>query len=329
MKNKKGANRFFIEDKKGFEMSFAWLFAIIAGIAILFIAIYATSQFIKTRRTEIDVQTTAKLSILLDPLETSLEEGKSSLLSFNSETRIHNDKCYTYGNFGEQSIGISVSSGVGEKWQLPSYGKPQKNKYIFSDSLEENKEFSVFSKPFKMPFKISDLIIFSGQEYCLVQSPGEIKDELESLNIKNVNFTNIKSECHENSKKICFGQSAGCDIAVYGDNYDFSSGYVSKEGENMYYVDSLVYTALFSSPEVYECNVKRLMLRLANLCLVYKDKIKILEKKDCSSLLDRDLIELSNLASSLNSSRSLLLVQEKAQEIGQINEAAECKLYEE
>jgi len=311
-----------MKNKKGLEMSFSWMFAIIAGIAILFIAIYATSQFIKTRRTEIDIQTAAKLAILLDPLETSLESGKSSLLSFDSETRIYN-KCESYGNFGEQSIGIAKSSRIGEKWQEPAYGKPQYNKYIFSQDVEEAKEFYVISKPLNFPFKISDIIIFSGREYCFIQSPEEIKDELEDLGIKNINFTDKKSECSDKSTKVCFGQSAGCDIAVYGDTYDFSTGYVKNQGRELEYADGLLYAAIFSSPDIYDCNVKRLMLRLVNLCLIYKDKIEILEKRECSSLLDSHLSDMINLANSNN----LLTIKDEANEIEQINEVAECKVY--
>lgn len=310
-----------MRNKKAFEMSFATIFSIIAGIAILFLAIYAASQFFKTRQTEIDTQTAAKLAILLDPLETSLEAGKSSLLSFSSETKIYNDRCYTYGYFGEQSIGVSASK------QKPSYGKAQHNKYIFSQEIEEGKEFSVFTKPFKMPFKVSDLIIFSSKEYCFVQAPEEIEDELQELGIKNVYFTEIKSNCSKNSKKVCFSGYSGCDIAVYGNNYEFSSGYVAKEGKNLYYAGPLIYSAIFSSPSVYECNVKRLMLRLVNLGAIYRDEIKILEKQGCSSLLDSHLSELNSLANGLNSSRSLSLVQEKAEEIDRINEAAECGVY--
>ena len=106
-------------NKKAFEMSFAWIFAIIAGISILFLAIYGTTQAIKTRNYEIDTQTSDKLAILLNPLETSMEFSKSSIVRFGEVTKIFNDKCYTYGNFGQQSIGISS----GEKEQ--SYGKPQ------------------------------------------------------------------------------------------------------------------------------------------------------------------------------------------------------------
>ena len=188
----------------------------------------------------------------------------------------------------------------------------------------EIKEFSVFSKPFNMPFKISDLIFFSGQKYCFIQAPEEIKDELQGLNMKNVNFTETNNDCSEDSKKICFASSAGCDTAVYS-NGNFESGYINKEGKTLYYVGPLIYAALFSSPEIYECNVKRLMLRLTNLCFVYKDKIKILEKKDCSSLLDSHLTEMINLAR--DDSQSLLAVKDKAEEIEQINKAAVCKVF--
>ncbi len=186
----------FLNHKRAFEMNFVWIFAIIVGAVVLFLAIYATSKFVETRRYEIDIQTSNKLAILLDPLETSLEMGKSSVINFGSEARIYNDKCYTYGSFGEQRIGVSVSSGVGGKWKSPAYGKPLYNKYIFSQNIEQNRQFSVFLKPFKMPFKVSDLIIFSGEEYCFIRAPEDIKDELKYM-MKNVNF-----ECKFYRKQI-------------------------------------------------------------------------------------------------------------------------------
>jgi len=311
-------------NKKGFEMSFTWIFSIIAGAAILFLAIYAASQFIKTHGQEIDTQTSVKLAILLDPLETSLESGKRSIIDFGANTKIYNDKCYTYGNFGEQSIGILTSQGRNAR---PSYGKPQYNKHIFSQNIEEGKEFSVFSKPFALPFKVSDLIFFSGREYCFVQTPESIREELEGLGIMNVNFTESKASCKDGSQKVCFGQSSGCEIAVYGNNYDFSSGYLIKEGKTLYFTDSLIYGAIFSSPSVYECNVKRLSLRLANLGEVYLDKIKILDNINCNSLMDSSLNEIITLARNLNSSQQLFVIKEKADETEKINEAAECKVY--
>lgn len=312
-------------NKKAFEMNFAWIFSIVVGAVILFLAIYSASKLVSTERYKIDTETAAKLSILLDPLETSLESGKSSIITFSSETRIYNE-CFDYGNFGKQTISLSSKSRIGKEWQKPGGDTSLYNKYIFSDSLEQSEQFSIFTKPLKMPFKISDLIFLSGQEYCFIQSPEEIKDELEGLGIKNIHFTDKKSNCSETSKKVCFGQSSECDIAVYGSGNDFGSGYVSKEGKSLYYTGPLIYGALFSSPEVYECNIKRLMLRLINLCIIHKEKINMMEKRECSSILDSHLISMISLAQT-NSSRGLLAVQQKADEIERINDAALCKVF--
>ena len=102
--------------------------------------------------------------------------------------------------------------------------------------------------------------------------------------------------------------------------------YVEKEGKTLYYEGPLIYAALFSTPEVYECNVKRLMLRLASLCSIYRDKIKILQKRECNSLLDIHLSELAGLADNLESSEQLLVVKTKAEEIEIINNV-ECPIF--
>jgi hypothetical protein len=59
-------------NKQGIEMGFSWIFAIIVGVVILFLAIYTTTRIIGTSRYELDTETAKKISILIDPLETSL-----------------------------------------------------------------------------------------------------------------------------------------------------------------------------------------------------------------------------------------------------------------
>lgn len=311
-------------NKKAFEMSFSTIFAIIVGAVVLFLAIYATAKFIGTRRYEIDMQTAAKLSIILDPLETSLESGKKSVISLSSETRVYNDKCNTYGSFGSQRIGVSVSSGFGGKYQKPAYGKEQYNKYIFSEEIAEGKEFGVFIKPLTLPFKVSDLVILSAGEYCFVQALEDIENEVKGLGLGGINFTDSKTECPKTSEIICFESSSGCNISVYG---DMESGKVEKNGKTMYYIDSLIYAAIFSSPEIYECNIKRLTMRLSNLALIYTDKIEVVRRMGCDSTLDMLLISLANEASSADSSQDLFSIQDKADEIGIINSAASCSIF--
>jgi len=300
-------------------MNFAWIFAIIAGAAIIFLAIYAATQYVKTQQYNLDIQTANKLAILIDPLETSLESGKSSVISFSSKARIYNDKCESYGNFGQQSLGVTVS-GVGE-WKEPAYAAPVYNKYIFSDNMEQGKDFSILLKPLNMPFKITDLIIFSSEEYCFVDAPYDVEDEIEDL-LKNVSFVENKRDC-ENVEVVCFSRG-DCDINVIG---NLETGYVSKQGGELYYTENLLYAAIFSSQETYECNVKRLMLRLVNLALIYKDKVKVLGEQGCNSLLDVELNELIAVARNLKSSRDLNKVQKKSKEIDIINNAASCKLW--
>ncbi len=307
--------------KKGFEMNFAWIFSIIVGAAILFLAIYFAARFMGVGETTGNAEAATKLAILIDPLETSIGETRSSLISFNSNVRIYNDRCEEQGNFGKQTIGIALAR-FGGKWSDATYGKPQYNKYIFSNELEEGKEVYIFVKPFEMPFKVSDLLIFISQDYCFIDAPEEIEDELKDMNIEKFQFTDKKSNCSENSNKVCFGSSSGCNISVYGE-YGFKKGYVSKEERKLDYVDNLLYAAIFSSPEAYECNVERLKKRLINLCLIYKDKISILQSNGCNSELGSHLDELVNLAGNSN----LVNIQEKAEQIEIINSAAQCNLW--
>src|SRR3989344_6408770 len=311
-----------MKNKRGFEMSFAWMFAIIAGAVILFLAIYFASKMISSERFAVDAQTSAQLSILLDPLETSVEAGKASTIIFNKEMRIYNDRCDVSGNFGYQEIGTTAQSGLGKKWQEPAYGKELYNKYLFSQEIEQDKEFFVFSMPFEFPFKISDLIGFSADKYCFLEATNNIKEGLEGLNLENVQFTDSKLNCSEGSKIVCFkGDIGSCDIVVYESS-------VVKDSKVLFYTGNLVYAALFSDAEVYECNVKRLInLRLVNLALVYKDKIEFVQQRGCDSLLEIPLTNLISSAQNLNSSRDLLALQASADEIGKINENAVCKIY--
>ncbi len=311
-----------MRNKKALEMNFSTIFSIIAGIAILTLAIYFATQLVNQGEERTNAQTSAALSILLDPLETSMGESNSNKLTFGTKTRIYNDKCATTGNFGEQRIGTSSLSF--NKWTEPTYGKRQYNKYIFSQETEEGKELYVFVKPLYLPYKISDLIIITGDEYCFINTPTTVKKELQGLNLENIHFTNTKTNCSLESKKVCFSTSTDCDITIYGE-YGFTQGYVSKQGEKLEYANNLLYPAIFSSPKVYECNVQRLKMRLINLALIYKEEIKVLQRRNCNSNLDSHLTELINLA---NSNASLTYLQEKSEQINTINNAEDCKIFE-
>jgi hypothetical protein len=195
-----------MKNKKGFEFSFGWLFAIIVGSVIIFLAVYASVKLVGTERKAQDTASAKELEIILTPVETGFETAKAvAPIRFPSETRIYNN-CSARGNFGEQEISIASSLGLGKKWQAPGTPVLFYNKYIFSSSIAEGKEFYVFSKPFKMPYKIADplFMISNKEKYCFVNAPNDIYDEVNKLGLKGIYLNESVTDCIRGSKKVCF-----------------------------------------------------------------------------------------------------------------------------
>ena len=306
-----------MKNKRGYlQISFAWLFAIIVGGTILFLAIFLSTKLIRTEQTSISAQTGKEIGVLLNPLETSFEVWKTTSLSLPTETRIYN-KCHDNGIFGRQIIQISQKSF--NKWTETDIDVGFSNKYIFLEEYVEGKNFYIFSKPFKFPFKVSDLIYMtsSSEKYCFIDAPEDIKEEISILNQENL----LVEDCeNSNSIKVCF-DGDNCDINIA--NY---SQYVEKDGERLYFEgDALMYAAIFSEPEVYECQIKRLMQRVKNLALLYRDKANfIYQKSGCPSNLN--LLPLINFADNLEDSKDLRLASYIIEEIKEQNTGV-CQLW--
>lgn len=321
-------------NKKGFEFSFSWLFAILAGATILFLAVYGAVKIAGTSRYQVDTMTAKQLSIIFEPMETGLASAKKpGTINLKDETRVYN-KCFDEGNFGMQKI--SLSSKIFGGWKKPSADIPITNKYVFSSSIEQGKSLYLLSKTFKMPFKVSELIFMTSKNYCFVNAPEEIKEEISGLELENIKLDNCTKET-----KVCFSSfGSNCEIKVSGScpgcNTEYDKGMVSKDGETIDYASfeadgnvdrSLMYAAIFSDKKIYECNFKRLMKRLVQESLIYEDEADFLTGKCGSSI---NLIQLIGKATALQKSytpESLNLLIIAAEEAEKQNEASECKLW--
>lgn len=295
------------------QISFTWLFSIIAGAIILFLVIFMTSKLIGTEQMTLDAKTGKEIGVLLNPVEMGFGSAKSTTITMPVETRII-AKCEEDNKFGKQIINLSQKSFG--KWTKTDIEVKFINKYIFSEN-PEGKTFYIFAKPFELGFKVADLIYMtsSEKEYCFKNAPENIKDEIEFLNQKNL----VTENCQGDSIKICF--SGSCDIEV-----NYNSKYVVKQGNRMYFSDDvLMYAAIFSDREVYECQIKRLMQRAGNLALLYEDKANFVSNRECNSNLN--LLELKSAAKNLGSSANLKLVSDIAEEINDLNKLAECRLW--
>lgn len=307
------------------EISFGWLFAIIAGAFILFLAIYFVTKMFQTENEVTNAKTGKEIGTLLNPLEISFEAAKTVSITIPADTRIYN-LCDNKGVFGKQFIQLSQKSF--NKWTETDIKTTFYNKYIFSEDQTEGKTFYFFSKPFDFPFKVADLLYMTSekQRYCFVDPPSEVEEEISSLSQDNL----LTQNCIDTNIRVCFDDD-DCDI-----NVDYRAGIVEKNGESMSFVtsgefddeNSLMYAAIFSSPDIYECQVNRLLMRLKELSLLYKDKESIAEGKGCSSSeVGTTLIELSNMAGQLSNSGGLESIKDIVNDVNNQNKIAECMLW--
>jgi len=304
-----------IKNKRGFlQIPFSWIFAIIVGIFILFLAIYFTTKLIGIEQKELDATTAKQIGILMNPLETGFETGKTTTMILPSGTRVIN-KCGNTGNFGTQTI--QVHQKTFNKWSKTDVDVSFHNKYIFSDEFVEGKKFYISSMSFYYPFKVADLIFLTSKEYCFLDVPEDMKFEIpEQENII------VNEECSEDDVKICFS-SSDCDVEV---NLDWS--YIEKDGERLYFTGNLIYGAIFAEPEIYECQVKRLMQRTEQLASLYEKKSSFLVQKGCDSEIDLDLLSLKNSAGGFESSGELGMIDSLVETLENKNEIrGDCLLW--
>jgi len=308
------------EKKGAIEISFGWLFAIIAGVIIIFLAIYMSTKLIGTEQQTKTAETGKEIGILLNPLETSFESAQTTSITIPIETRINNG-CDLIGTFGRQTIRLDQKSF--NEWSRTDVDVRFNNKYLFSDEGIQGKKFYIFSKPFNFPFKVADLIYMTTADnvYCFIDAPENINEELSNLNQMNV----LTENCTGKEIKVCFN-GGDCDINV---NYEFGS--VEKDGETVYFDegdDTLMYAGIFSYRENYECQLKRLMLRVKEISILYADKELLSRKKGCNDEnIFGELKSLSELSDGLESSEGIGVVKTIVERIDDQNSGRRCPLW--
>lgn len=324
--------RSLISNKKGFEMPFSWIFAIIAGSFIILMAIYATTKFVQTNQYSQYSESAKDLGNLLNPVVNGVTSAYSTKIEFRKEIRAYLDCSETSINsplFGKQTIAFAEQSGFFSKWTTPGANITRYNKYIFSDRIEQGKTLYIFSKPFYAGFRVDDLVYISAERYCFAGAPEFVKDEINSINSGNINLTANVRQCPVSDTSVCFGFTAAeCDIVVMADrNDDYTSGYVKKDNQTSnYYGSSLMYAAIFSSPSIYQCNVKRLGNKIYSLGQLYKEKIELVRLKECNSVVGQYIDGIQTVARNLTQT-NIRAIYTNANLMDEQNCRSECKIY--
>jgi hypothetical protein len=309
-------------NKKGFEFSFTWLFVVLIGMAILFVALYVSGQLLNTSNTEYQTRTAAELGALLHPLETSLASQAAYTVRLPEETRIYN-QCREIGAFGTQEIRTSVRSGLGEEWPRPSEPHTFSNKYLFSSTIVQTRELNFFVVPIEMPYKVADLVILYDKSYCLVSPPRFVSEDIESLGMKLVNVTTSKTLCSKGSVSVCF-DGTRCDVQVQLEG-DGTVGSVTKNRTTVSYFGPLVYGAIFSDPELYNCQVTRVRARAAHLAELYERKSALMDVRGCTSGMESELRTYGALL--LDKANTIKEIGAYSDALGRDNALLSCRLF--
>jgi hypothetical protein len=277
-------------EKKG-DFNFVWLFAVIAGTAILLLAIIGAVRYGKTTSVTQDTEIAKTLSVITDSMQAGFASGRSSTIRFSKNTLFENN-CYT-GNFGYNEISVMTQERPSREFE--SFGVPIKvlNKYLFI-SENSGKTFFVFSVPINFAFKLADAIIIDSQEYCFIGLENQ-ETIAKTLSVLGTYAKFGLSNCTENSIKVCFDNPSNCDIFIrprcnnlYCES-EYDIGLVERDGYTLNYVGNLLYPAIFSSEESYSCNFKRLMYRQSILSNLYSQKGYFMSSRGCNTDLASDL----------------------------------------
>jgi hypothetical protein len=280
--------------KKG-DFNFVWLFAIIAGTAILLLAIYGAVKFGTTTSKVQSTELARLVTIATDPMQAGFAAVGKSTIKLPKET-VFEVECVQDSHFGYNTLSALIRERPNRDFEVSGIPIRTNNKYLFV-SDKPGKEFYVFSMPISFAFRIADVVIMDSQEYCFIGLDDSnlegIKNGLKTLGEKAL-FGAMN--CTEDSVRVCFGIGSNCDVIVrpgctnpsFCEN-EFEIGVVEKEGNSLEYVGNLLYPAIFSERESYLCNVKRLLYRQSVLTNIYIDKSSHMSSRDCNSGLVNEL----------------------------------------
>jgi hypothetical protein len=329
-------------NRKGFEMSFGWLFAVIVGAVVIFFAIYFASNLIQSQKDYGNSKSAKQFDILLYPAGTGLEENKLDTIIFPIDTLVTLG-CNPAGNFGEQIITTLSSSTISSNNIQRPKPTTSKDKYLFGKENFNAKTVLVFSKSWKFPFKVADLVylIDSKERYCFIQTPTNIKKEIERMrqenSIANSSFilADNEKDCKSvTSTKVCFYFSAGSSFSNSECDYNVNPeiGKIWKGSDVVYYDpqaqdNALFFAAIFSEPHYYECQLKRMMKRTSALSSVYYEKTVSLGEFSCGSGVAPLFLEYSNITKSLNNSYYITQIYDMSNDIGRRNEKLLCPIF--
>ncbi len=248
-------------EKRAVASSLSWIVVVLVGAAILFLAIFFAGKIgdVGEFKGNIDIAN------YLDGVFGSFGSSGAVASVTSKEVDVPGSVLVDF-DCKEIIVGTADEEAV----------KRHENLIFGKDAVY--KEMNVFSKAFKMPFRVADLVYVYAGKVCFIGFPDEYWSVLAELNDKfvgSVEKCGRVSCCSRESEKVMF--------------LSLEDEKVSKE---------LVLGKIFSDSELFECNVKELGRRIVLLSQIYEKKAGYLQgREDCSyTVIKWKLVELRGIA---------------------------------
>lgn len=314
--------------KKRADFNFVWLFAIIAGTAILVLMIYAAVRFGKTTTTYQDTDLAKQVVSYLDPFQAGPTAASKGTI--NSKREIVFESSCDSTNFGYQTLVAKQIRDLNEDFNIFGTEIKIKNKYVYF-SKRPSKDFYVFSVPISFAFRVADALIVGSEEFCFLEGYEKIPNFKSIISTIGKKAIFDENNCTGDSIRVCFDYGTNCDIQVIGDcnddwcDYEFEAGRVIKEGESLEYAGNFLYPALFADKETYDCNLMRLFYKNGVLSLIYAQKSDKMSSRNCPNNLAEDLSLFSQL--SFNQNTNLKELYSKGKFLKESERYSSCYLW--
>lgn len=261
--------------KKGFAISFKWMFSMIAGVIIL--VFFIRFAFLQTGMNE-KLEDREILASLSDQLESFSIAAKSNKeIDIGKEVNI---------KFRCENLSIGM------------YSK-EMNKVIFARDISGRK-INAWTLSWKYPFRTGNFFYLSDDKtkYYFFTYTNDLRYEQVPSRFNKIIKTNfdleeVKRSVGENKAVLVFFNRPNFDAsldnikAVYIDEDAGKVLFYNEGKESFFFGDELLYGAIFTADyEEYKCLLSNSIKRLKEIAYIYKDKAEKLKIKsnNCRSI---------------------------------------------
>lgn len=308
---------------RGIEFSFSWLFSLLVGGVILFLALYASKSLVQTERQAQESELGVELTNVFTPLRTG---GAETLIpraiTFPQPVAI-TLRCTPQGT------AVRVAARDNLAGRSEPYESLVRDSFVSGNITLQGKRVMSLVLPVALPYHVGDLIVLWSGSYCFIDPPDSVRERLELADNETIRIAPSLAHCAPQSTKVCFAGSASpkvCDIRIDS----VSETLTFRGGKPQPYTGNLLYAGLFGTADQYECLVRQVAQQTALLGERYRTKSAFIssgQTTGCAGGMEGVLNTYVLQARAVNGSQGLPGLASAAEHLAASHDSLLCPLW--